>query len=48
MGSDARATCKCGYEETFLIGGGMRDFSDHKPVVFKMNVVADDDFVVVP
>ena len=27
MGSDAIATCKCGYEETFGIGGGMQDFT---------------------
>ena len=25
MGCAARATCDCGYEETFMIGGGMRD-----------------------
>ena len=27
MGSAVRATCKCGYDETFMIGGGMRDFT---------------------
>lgn len=26
MGSFVRATCECGYEHEFAIGGGMRDF----------------------
>ena len=26
MGSAVKATCKCGYEETFMIGGGMQNF----------------------
>jgi Zn finger protein HypA/HybF involved in hydrogenase expression len=29
MGSSVRAKCECGYDEEFLIGGGMETFETH-------------------
>jgi hypothetical protein len=28
MGSEVRAKCECGYDERFLIGGGMSNFDE--------------------